>query len=235
MNIHIRKAYLKRYELLTRTAMHYTKLPYDGKWRRFHREYSLVIDGFPRCGNTFATHAFMLANPEVCVGHHFHAPSIFKYSVRNKIPSLCIFRDPLNCIISNKIYYPKKTLATIQAEYISYYQVILKLPNQVVLSDFETTTSDFGRVIDAVNNKFDTRFNKFDSTKNNVKAVRDIIEKIPTQHRREALVAVERQCTPSDKRKTMKKELTGLITKMDNGDFLKRSWAIYSALKNRSI
>src|SRR5262245_65181203 len=49
---------------------------YDGSRKTVGPETELVIEGFPRCGNSFAVAAFSLAQPRpVRIAHHLHAPA----------------------------------------------------------------------------------------------------------------------------------------------------------------
>jgi hypothetical protein len=49
---------------------------YDGSRKAVGRETEVVIEGFPRCGNSFAFAAFALAQPHpVHIAHHLHAPA----------------------------------------------------------------------------------------------------------------------------------------------------------------
>ncbi len=76
-----------------------------------NRDTELVIEGFPRSGNSFAVIAMMLAqkNP-LRIAHHFHVPAQIIYACRHKIPVLVILRKASDAIISQKIRTPSGKL-----------------------------------------------------------------------------------------------------------------------------
>ena len=61
----------------------------------------LVIEGFPRSGNTFAVAAFVLSQPRpVRIAHHHHVPAQVIYAVKRGIPVLVVVRKPDDAVLS---------------------------------------------------------------------------------------------------------------------------------------
>jgi len=61
------------------------------------------------------------------------------------------------------------TPASALKEYVVFHRSIASARQGFVLARFETVTSDFGGVIDAINAKFSTNFERFEHTEANVK------------------------------------------------------------------
>ena len=61
----------------------------------------LVIEGFPRSGNTFARRAFVMAQDErfdkTRIARHLHVPAQVVRAARWQIPTLVLIRKPKRC------------------------------------------------------------------------------------------------------------------------------------------
>src|SRR5687768_15078094 len=67
----------------------------------------LVIEAFPRSGNTFAVVAFQLAQARpVKIAHHLHAAAQVTRGVRLRKPTLVLIRDPLKAVSSHLVREP---------------------------------------------------------------------------------------------------------------------------------
>src|ERR1043166_5658936 len=72
------------------------------------KDTDIVIDGFPRCANTYATYAFDLAQKaRLNIANHIHKKSQFLVARKYGIPAILLIRDPLDCITSTLIRQPK--------------------------------------------------------------------------------------------------------------------------------
>jgi len=126
----------------------------------------LVIEGFPRCGNTFATHAFLYAQKRpVRVANHFHAPAQIIGAAKWKIPAILLIRKPEDAVISYAVYKNTKCVHPLIENYIWFYKSLLPVIDWPVIADFQSVTTDFGKVVEAVNIKYKTDFKIFNHTK----------------------------------------------------------------------
>lgn len=133
----------------------------------------VVIEGFPRSANTFATYAFCHAQPNsIKIGNHFHSGMQIQLADRYKVPALVVYREPRAAIKSFIVYHLGKVSAR-QAiyRYIDFHESILKTRNAFVAAPFEEVTSDFGLSIDRLNAVFKTSFSRFEHHDDNVDAV----------------------------------------------------------------
>jgi hypothetical protein len=137
----------------------------------------IVIDGYPRSGNTFAVAAFDFAQDgRVRIAHHIHAPAHVIAGVRAGVPVLVLVREPEEAVLS---YVIRRHIPIRQAlrGYRRFYRPLLRYRNAFVVGTFEQVTTDFGAVIRDVNRRFGTRFQEFEHTEDNVRACLEAIDR----------------------------------------------------------
>jgi hypothetical protein len=161
-----------------------------------HREEAIrqgtdvVIDGFPRCANTFATIAFQLAQREpVRIAHHLHAPAHLAAAADTKIPGILLIREPIGAVSSEAIRERPIRPGTVLSAYGRFYEHVLPYLDRLTVGEFSVVTTGFGRVIDALNERCGTAFDRFDHDRQVVQLVFALIEE---RERRPALKHVDR-------------------------------------------
>jgi len=135
------------------------------------RDTDLLIEGFPRSGNTFARNAFLFAcDNKLSVSSHLHLKSTVKKAIRLNKPILILVRNPMDAVSSYLVYQGEYFPAE-QAlkEYIDFNSYVRENLEHIVVATFDKVTGDFGSVIDQVNHRFETRFPLFEHTPENVK------------------------------------------------------------------
>lgn len=140
----------------------------------------LLIEGYPRSGNSFAEAAFRLAQPRpVKLAHHTHAAAQVLAAVRWSIPVLLLIRPPIEAARSLVMHYPAVfTPAKCLKEYIVFHEAIEPIRDKYLLARFETVTSDFGSVIHALNGRFGTHFEVFEHTAANEEAAFHLLNQL---------------------------------------------------------
>jgi hypothetical protein len=138
---------------------------------------AVVIDGFPRCANTFAAIAFQAAQPRpVKIAHHLHAAAHLIRGTRLGIPTVLLVREPVDTVLSETIRsYPVPLLQVLSA-YCLFYETVVQYIDRIVVAEFLTVTSDFGSVIQKINTRFGTNFALFDHTPEKTQLVFGLIE-----------------------------------------------------------
>jgi hypothetical protein len=127
----------------------------------------LVIEGFPRSANTYALAAFRCANgPDVEVADHLHAGRSVRVAAGRRVPCIVLVRDPVDACTSMIQRQPVRARTALDA-YLRFYAQVTPVLGQVVVSDFATTTGDFGAVIDEVNRRFGTAYQRYEHTEPN--------------------------------------------------------------------
>ena len=134
----------------------------------------LVIEGFPRSGNSFARRAFVMAQNEsfdtTRIAHHLHVPAQVVQAARWQIPTLVLIRRPRDAVLSFALWDPISVDQALRY-YRSFYETVEKYRDAYVLGLFEEITEDFGQVIKRINDKFGTTFALFRHDEVNVSKV----------------------------------------------------------------
>jgi hypothetical protein len=143
------------------------------------RETELVIEGFWRSANSFATRAFLSAQSNnVLVANRTHAPATVIKATCWKIPTLILIRDPVDTVCSFVLKMPETPLEQALRGYINYYRKIYPYHDDYVVASFDEVTRDFGSVIERVNRRFGTDFSAFEHSETNVRSVFARIESV---------------------------------------------------------
>jgi hypothetical protein len=146
------------------------------------RDTAIVIEGFQRSGNTFSVAAFIVANgtgPHV--GRHLHgAPHLFR-AIRYGVPGVLLIRRPLDAVSSYVVRWSDLSPHEALLEYLDFYRTAWRVRNRVVVAPFETVVSDFGAVIESVNQRFGTSFARYEPTPENEEAAFALVEEMNRQ------------------------------------------------------
>lgn len=124
----------------------------------------LVIEGFPRSGNSFSVFAFSNAGAgDLSIAHHVHSPSQIITAARYGLPAVLLVRAPQDAVTAGLAKIATHRTGDLLRAYAAYYRSLLPLREHYVIAPFETVTTDFGRVINAVNRRFETTFTDIDA------------------------------------------------------------------------
>jgi hypothetical protein len=189
----------------------------------------LVIEGFPRSGNSFARTAFVMAQDEkVRIAHHFHVPAQVVRAARLRIPTLVLIRRPRDAVLSFAIWNPISVDQALRY-YISFYETVEKYCDAYVLGLFEEVTEDFGQVIRRINDKFGTRFSLFHHDEENVGKVFASMESHARNRFGEALWERKVQ-RPSSMRERIKHEIVYDLENPKRERLIAKADAVYDRL-----
>jgi hypothetical protein len=168
----------------------------------------LVIDGFPRAGNTFAVTAFRLSQREgVPVGHHTHMPAQILGAVRAGIPVLLVVREPEPTVLSLVVRLPYLSVGQALGSYWRFHEPLARVRDRIVVGTFEEVTTDFGAVVGRVNERFGTTFDVFEHTPENVREVMAVIEEGDARRYGEGESLERSIARPSEVRERLKADL----------------------------
>jgi hypothetical protein len=190
------------------------------RWRKRGRrlllrnDTDLVIEGFPRSGNTFAVIAFQSVQPaEVRMAHHLHAPAHVVLAARRGIPTLVVVRRPLDAISSELVRRPRIAPRRVLAEYVRYHEIIAPYRDRFVVAPFEEVTTDYGAAIERLNDRFGTAFVPFATSPESVARVFAEIEEAE-RHDMENVtgrVRVTHVARPDERRHEAKAEIVARL------------------------
>ncbi len=137
----------------------------------------LVIEGFPRTGNTFAVVAFQIAQTRpVPVAHHLHISGHVVAAVERGVPALVLIRPPEATVVSAMMWWPHVQAQDAMLAYARFYERLLPLRQACVFADFGEVTTDFGAIGERVNRRYGTDFAAFAHTEQNVARCYRLIE-----------------------------------------------------------
>ena len=211
--------------------------PLFARWKRSDedgaklivQDTALVVEAFPRSGNTFAYFAFkMCQKKKIKLAHHFHAPSQLMLAAKWKKPALLIVRNPVDAVCS--FVLRESCISPSQAlnNWIHFHRVLLPYAESFVVASFEQVTSDFGVVIDRVNKRFGTDFNRFDHTEDNVEKCFFTIEERNAMRFGGGLVVEDKVARPSSQRKLKKRQVIDILNNKKTRRMLEDAENIYS-------
>ncbi len=155
------------------------------------KDTEIVIEGFPRCGNSFAKSAFLAANPSVSVvGTHVHHPAQVLKAVELNIPTIVAIREPraavaslrgLSIEINRKVIQESgkwsreinvvPSIDSVLLRYARFYEELLDIKESIVVAEFNQIVQDFGVLIAELNERFEGQFDVFQHTDENVEAI----------------------------------------------------------------
>ncbi len=172
----------------------------------------LVIEGFPRSGNTFAVEAFRAAQPhDVPLSSHVHTPAQVVRAVRGRIPVLLVVRAPLDAAASMMLAAPYMTARGALYEWIRFHRRLVDHREDVVVATFDQITQDMGAVIERVNARYRTPFATFVHDRT---ATERVFAKIESNNakRHGGHVSERDAARPSSVRAVMQQEAHTLLT-----------------------
>lgn len=181
------------------------------------RDTEIVIEGYPRSANTYATLAFLYAQErDVKIGHHLHVPAQIMRAVNWKIPAIVLIRHPRDAVLSLLVRYPYAGTERCLREYRMFYEAIYELRNNFVVVDFEQTTSGLSRAVERINQRFGTGFLPFVNTSDNRAAV---FERIDAVHK-EAGRGSAQIAKPTEEKEQLKRNVLNRLNEGNSASLL---------------
>jgi hypothetical protein len=129
----------------------------------------LIVEGFPRSGNTFTVFALQnAAKNQIRLSSHVHHPSQVKLAVERGLPTVLVVREPIAVLSSYLTYGEHGRPADVFKEYHSYHQELIPYADRVLIVDFEEITSDMSAIVDRINQRFSMEIPPFDQSPENI-------------------------------------------------------------------
>lgn len=189
---------------------------------------ALVIDGFLRSGNTFSVAAFAVSNGhELHVGRHLHgAPHVLR-AVRLGLPTIVLIRQPADAVMSYLVRRPSLTPDDALLEYLDFYRTAWRARDGFVVGLFDQVVTDFGSVLETVNQRYGTSFRPYVSTDENQAAAFHLVEEMNRLECRGEIVETH-VGRPSAQRDRRKQEVKTELKRPKTLALLRRAEALYA-------
>jgi len=205
---------------------------HDADWltaQPFDSKTEIVIEGFPRSANTFATVAFSTAQrrPNVRIAHHIHSPAQIIAAARRSVPSILLVREPSAAVISLIIRNPRISASQALRAYLRFYEPLVNLRDSVVVAEFGQVVSDFGSVVERVNERFGTTFERFEHTSENVDHCFRIIAERNARRSASVVESTRGIPVPAAGRAGEQRELREMLTRLAFRKLLDESQDVY--------
>ena len=199
------------------------------------RNTEIVIEGFPRCGNTFAVFAFRQAQNRLRnIAHHCHSSPQILAAARRKIPALVLVRDPHGAATSYLVRCPYLTAGQVLKQYVRYHQQVRFYSNSFVVATFDEITTDFGAVVRRVNEKFDTDFDEFEHSEENVAECFRQLDEFNKTESKDPAVRVAWINRPTAAKKALKLEAARKIDAPEVAHLLNEALQIFEEFRSWS-
>lgn len=194
----------------------------------------ILIEGFPRSANSFAVVAFRRAQRrKVRLANNLHVPAQVIRGAKWGIPILLLMRTPKDAVASLAIRDPISIERALKY-YVSFYEAAAEYSDSYVLGLFEDVTSDYGTVIERINERFGTDFMPFRHTGRNVERVFGRIEKVYERDFSGASSMEEAVSRPSSARGEAKQRLKDELEAPRHRELLARAEAVYERLASEA-
>lgn len=188
----------------------------------------IVIEGFWRSANHYATYAFKVAQQgKADIAHHFHAPAQILLADRWGVPSITLIRRPDDAAASAAVYLGWLDPAVFLKMYVLFYRPLVPLRERLVIGDFAVVTERFGDVIDRVNKRYQRTFNRFSGAVEEESAVREMIREEHTAHMG---ADVRKAPLPSDEKKRLKEAVYSRLHGSRYASLLREACELYECL-----
>jgi len=188
----------------------------------------IVIEGFPRSGNTFAVAAFTFSQPHpLHIATHFHLSAQVIKAAQLNVPTLLLIRNPKDAVASLVIREPHISVMHALKYYMKFHSAILPFRNSLLTATFEEATTDFGEVIIKLNRKFKTSFIPFNHTDESVKKVFEDLDSRDQRDTGKKHVTETHVARPSEKRENKKKEIIEQLNNEVVGHWLTKAERLY--------
>jgi hypothetical protein len=157
-----------------------------------------------------------------------HVPAQVIRAARWRIPTLVLIRKPKDAVLSFAIRDPISVEQALKY-YLSFYETVEGYGDAYVLGTFEEVTSDFGLVIQRLNEMFGTSFSPFRHNERNVEVVLARVERNSKRKFGEAHWE-NKASRPVAAREETKRELERGLDAPEAGRLLSRAEAVYERL-----
>jgi hypothetical protein len=138
----------------------------------------IVIEGYPRSGNSLAFASFLAAqSASITIAHHTHAPANVIAGVEAGIPVLVLIRAPEDAVVGLVLIKPELTVVQAMRGYRRFYEPLLPYRDRIVVSRSEDVIDGSEGSVERINQRFGTSFDAPEVTADSRSARDELIER----------------------------------------------------------
>lgn len=124
--------------------------------RRVTPATGLLIDGYPRSANGFATYALRhVLGGDTEIASLAHAPRNFYRAVRWDIPAVLLIREPDAVVASLITYDPTQDELTGYRSWARFHEALVPLAGHLEIAEFSDVTGDLPRFLERLEDRFE--------------------------------------------------------------------------------
>jgi len=171
----------------------------------------LVIEGYPRSGNTYAIAAFQFSQSRtINVASHVHMIIQLKLGIKWNIPTIVIVREPIDAIISFIIREDVSPRFAI-FYYKNYYEYVKEILSKIVVIRFSELVNDFNILIKKVNQRYKTNYKGLVNTVENNNEIFKVVKEMDKIDRGKKNVDSNTVAIPNDNRLKIKRKIEATL------------------------
>lgn len=127
----------------------------SGRLGLINKSTKLVIEGYPRSGNSFCEAAIRLSQGlDYALAHHTHASAHVLYALQKQIPCAVLYREPLAAAASLATQLPGHfKVDDLFQEYVKFYKPLIHR-EEVMFVSFDHLISDVAGVLASIEKRF---------------------------------------------------------------------------------
>jgi hypothetical protein len=110
----------------------------------------VLIEGFPRSGNSFLVAWLRRANPDLQIASHMHSIAHVRAALRRDVPVVVVIRPPEAALASWSVYNPRGAVDVQIERYRRFHEGLAEVADHVLISPFEVTTESPTTVVHAL-------------------------------------------------------------------------------------
>jgi hypothetical protein len=197
-----------------------------------HRS-EIVVDGFPRSGNTYAVSALMAAQShETRIARHVHLPVQFELAKKYAIPAVLLVRHPVDAAVSLLIREPALSPEHVMRRYVIFHEQMEEFRASVVVGTFRQVVEDPYSIYRKVNHRFGTRFATPRLTPALEARIRELVLALDEQDRRGLGSGARTAGVPNAEREAMKTDVRARVMKLPQR-LLTKALALYESWESK--
>jgi len=192
----------------------------------------IVIEGYPRCANTYAVAALWVTqNRKINVARHTHAIAQIIRAFEKRLPTLLLLRKPEDAVLSYVIREENVDISLAIQRYIDFYRIAHSLADAFVVSDFDRTTTQYHILLKQLNERYNLSLNIKKPDETDQMKIKKLIEDMEIKSSGGQLSELK-VSRPSKQREILKNKL---INELQDHPHLDKARSLYYLMKEKSI